>query len=67
MKVVAGLVVVFGLMAVASIGTWIAARILLPDMGLTVPEYHKFMWASVFIAVFAAPLYAVSAFAKELK
>lgn len=36
---------------VTAVGSYVSARILLPDMGLTVPDFGKFVAATLFVVV----------------
>lgn len=40
------------LFLIAPLGSWIVGRILLPQMGLTVPSFAAFFWASFFTILF---------------
>lgn len=48
---------VFGLPFITGTGSWIAARILLPQMGLNVPDWSAFYWANVVLVIVGGILY----------
>lgn len=50
----------------ASAGSYISGRILLPEMGLMVPPYGAFFWASLFMVAAVAAVHICAAIIKAV-
>lgn len=60
-----GKLTVVGLMAFAvsfgALGEYVCGRILLPEVGLTAPQYWTWFWFMFFAMVFSSPLWVIRA------
>lgn len=50
---------------IVPLGSWISARILLPEMGLTVPSFSAFFWSSFFVLIMAIVVQVITAVIKD--
>lgn len=60
------LLLLTGVVFFGALGEYVCGRIILPEMGLHVPDYWSWFWFMVWATVFSVVIYIAKAIIKEI-